>query len=511
MTIVRVDNCGLGINSDLTPEELGNGVWSSAQNMRFNNGYAERYRGTSQVFDAPAVTPYFLAPYATTTTRFWVHAGLAAVYVDDGTTRTDITGTAPTGAIDNRWTGGSLNGVFVLNNGVDKPMFWNGNTATNLATLTGWDATWLAQVVRPFKNFLIALDVTKGATRYPHMVAWSDIAAPGAIPTSWDDTNPALDAGNQDLAETSDLMVDCLPLGDVNIIYKERSMYAMTYVGAPYIFRFQRLPGESGMLARGCGVNTPLGHVVLTSGDVVLNSGGGVQSIANGAVRNYIFRNIDSTNYKRAFVTSNPQRNEVWICFPYGNTETCNTAIVWNWVDKSWGIRSLTSVTYGAFGQLPSAMTSSSWASDTDSWESDSTTWNENEYSPAEARLLTCRSTQLIALEDAGATDLGTIIDSRLERTGMTMGDPYSVKTIRAIYPRIDGNTGATVSVQIGASMYPDADPTWQTAQSFTIGSSIKIDSFATGRFLAIRFSNVDYGPWRIKSFDVDYVNSGAF
>ena len=61
----------------------------------------------------------------------------------------------------------------------------------------------------------------------------------------------------------------------------------------------------------GCAVNTPLGHVVLTAGDVVVNNGTGVQSIANGAVRNYIFKNIDSTNYKRSFVTANPQRNEV--------------------------------------------------------------------------------------------------------------------------------------------------------------------------------------------------------
>ena len=511
MAIVRVDNCGLGINSDLSAEELGNGVWSASENMRFNLGYAERCKGIVQVFATPAVTPYWIAPYATTTTRFIVHAGLAAVYVDDGTTRTDITGTAPTGAIDNRWTGGSLNGVFVMNNGIDKPMFWNGNTATNLATLTGWDATWLAQVVRPFKNFLIALDVTKGATRYPHMVAWSDIAVPGAIPTSWDDTNPAFDAGNQDLAETSDLMVDCLPLGDVNVIYKERSMYAMTYVGAPYIFRFQRLPGESGMLARGCGVNTPLGHVVLTAGDVVLNSGAGGQSIANGAVRDYIFKNIDATYYKRAFVTANPQRNEVWICIPYGSTSVCNKAVIWNWVDKTWAIRSLTNATYGAFGQVDLAATEATWATDSGTWESDVTTWNQNEYSPAEARLFMCHSTPAISLVDTGATDFGTLITASLERTGMTMGDPYSVKTIRAIYPRIDGVIGSTVNVQIGSSMYPDQATTWQTAQAFTIGSSIKVDSFASGRFLSVRFTNADYGAWRMKSFDVDYVNAGAY
>ena len=116
--------------------------------MRFANGFASRVRGTTQVFDAPAVTPYFISPYTTSTTRFWLHAGLAAVYVDDGTTRTDITGTAPTGAIDDRWTGGTLNGIFVMNNGVDLPKYWVGTIATNLVEMSGvgWDAGWLSLI-----------------------------------------------------------------------------------------------------------------------------------------------------------------------------------------------------------------------------------------------------------------------------------------------------------------------------------------------------------------------------
>lgn len=509
MTMLTVDNAGAGLNSDLSPEELGAGVWSAVQNVRFRNGYAERFKGSQQVFDAPAVTPYYIAPYSTTTTRYWLHAGLTAVYVDDGTTRTNITGAAPTGAIDDRWTGGTLNGVMVLNNGVDLPTYWGG-TGT-LATLPGWGATWKAAAVRPFKNFLIALDITKGAVRYPHMVKWSDIAVPGAVPTSWDEANPALDAGELDLAETPDLLVDCLPLGDVNIVYKERSAYAMSYSGAPYIFSFRRLPGESGMLARGCGVATPLGHVVLTAGDVVLNNGQGMVSIANGAVRDLIFKNIDSTNYKRAFVTANPQKNEVWICFPKGTSETCNTAVVWSWIDKAWSVRKLDSVTYGAFGQISVAASGSTWASDSDTWASDATTWNENEYSPAEARLLMSHSTPRISIADVGTSDFGALIDASLERTGMSLGDPAAVKTVRAIRPRIDGNAGAVINVQVGASMFPDAAPTWKAAQPFRIGQSIKVDQMVTGRFISVRFLNGDFAQWRMKSFDIDFVMAGGY
>jgi len=510
--LYSVNTCGIGIAADLTPEELGDGVWSESSNIRFNNGYAERFKGTVQVFSAPAVTPYYIAPYATSTARYWVHAGLGAVFVDDGTTRTDITGTGPTGAIDDRWTGGSINGVLILNNGKDVPTYWAGDTANNLATIGGWDAGWRAQSLRPFKNFIVAFGITKGSTIYPHMVKWSTTLNPGSITSAgdWDETDPAKDAGEQDLAETPDLLVDAMPMGDTMVIYKERSMYSMTYVGAPFIFRFQRLPGETGMLARGCGVNTPYGHVVLTAGDVVLNTGQGVNSIANGLVRNLIFKNIDSTNYKRAFVTSNPQKNEVWICFPFGTASVCNKACVWNWIDKTWAIRELQNVTYGAFGQINISAVSSTWA-DTGSWETDATSWNENEYSPAEARLLMCHSTPLISLTDTGTSDLGTLINASIERTGITLGDPYSVKTITGIRPKIDGNTGATVTVQVGASMYPDAAPVWSAAQTFTIGQSIKIDSFATGRYLAVRFSNADFSGWRMKSFDIEYVKAGAF
>ena len=117
MTIVTLANLAGGLNADLSPEELGPGFWSVTWNMRFADGYASRFGGMTQAFATPVITPYYITPYATTTARFWIHAGLAAIYADDGTTRTNITGLAiPTGGIDDRWTGGSLSGVQVLNN-----------------------------------------------------------------------------------------------------------------------------------------------------------------------------------------------------------------------------------------------------------------------------------------------------------------------------------------------------------------------------------------------------------
>lgn len=510
MPIIKVTDASKGLNADLTPEELQPGTWSDCRNMRFSNGYAQRFKGTATVFDAPVETPYFIAPYQTSDKRYWISAGLTKVFADDGVgARVEITPTgAFSGGVDDRWSGGSLGGLLVLTNGVNEPMFWTGDTAANLAILTGWNANHRCKVLKPFKNYLVALDITKTTTRYPSMVKWSHAATPGSIPTSWDETDVTKDAGEQDLAETPDKLVDAIPMGDSLIIYKERSCYSMRFVGAPFIFNFQRIRGDYGMLAKGCGVDTPLGHVVLTAGDVVLNNGQSIQSIADGQVRRFIFNNINSSNASRAFVTANPQKNEVLICFPYGDSAACTLAAVWDWDTKTWGLRDLNNVTYGDYGVIDSVY-SGAWSADSESWELDTTTWNENEYSPNEARLLFSELTRLSAFDVSAGDDGVTNIVGSLERIGLTMDDPYTNKLIRAVYPRIDAPTGTEVTIQVGGAMNADEVPTWSDPVSFLVGQQIKADSFASGRFLALRISAE--APWRIRSFDLDIVPQGVY
>ena len=94
----------------------------------------------------------------------------------------------------------------------------------------------------------------------------------------------------------------------------------------------------------------------------------------------------------------------------------------------------------------------------------------------------------------------------------MTLGDPNAIKVIKGIRPKIDGNSGATVSIQVGSSMTPDGAVTWAPAATFTIGTDFKVDTFSIGgRYMSVKFSNIDYAPWRMKSFSIDYVSTGAY
>ena len=91
------------------------------------------------------------------------------------------------------------------------------------------------------------------------------------------------------------------------------------------------------------------------------------------------------------------------------------------------------------------------------------------------------------------------------------MDKPDTVKTVRAVVPRIDAAAGTQLSIQVGASMDAEIAPTWSNPVTYTVGSSRKADSFATGRFLSVRVTGTTTNQWRLKSYDLDVIDHGAY
>jgi len=510
--LVSIKECGDGCNLDLLPSELLPGQWSGGSNVRFKDKFAEKRGGIQSAYTTPTGIPYWLGTYITTAGRFLIEAQLASVFVDDGTTRTDITGTPTTGGIDDRVSGGVLNGVYIYNNGVDDAQYWNGNVATNLATLTGWTAGWKSDVIRPFKNFLVALGNTRGSTKQIHNVGWSSSAAPGAIPISWT-ASASNDAGDVDLAETPGEMVDCLPWADSNIIYTTDARYAQQYIGGNDVFRFVRLPGSDGCLARGCIANTPKGQVFLSNGDVRIHQGGDSVSIAEGKIRRWLFRTMDTANAQRSFVVVNAQKNEVWVCFPSYGQAACDMAIAWNWDQETWSTPfTLPNVTYGTTGLVAANLSAGTWDTDPDTWESDPTTWTENEYSQNEQRLILSTTAPDIGLADTGTQDLGVRVSAYLEKVGISLDDPDSIKNIGATRWQFDAIDGIVMEIQHGSSKTADGAVSYTDAVDFTVGTSNWANKIATGgRFVAVKMTTTGDQPFALRSYDMDIKKRGRF
>lgn len=499
---------GAGLFADEVVQELPDGAWSDGENIRFANGYAEAIRGHVSALTAPDAAAYNIASFSIQAGNFWIHSTLTGTFADDGSTQTDITGTAHTGTADDKWTSCVLGGVYIQNNGVDAPQYWGGDVLTTLDDLPGWPASTTCKSLRSFKNYLIALNVTKSGTNYGSMVKWSHAAEPGSAPSSWDETDPTLDAGEFDMAETPDTVVDGLPLGDIFVVYKSRSMYALQYVGGNDIFRLQRLPGDHGLLSQNCAVAIPGGHVCLTASDLIIHNGAGPQSIIDGKMRRWLFSRIDSTNYKRCFVASIPARSEVWVCFPDVGQAACTTALVWNYQSQTFGVRDLPNVTAAAFGPLSSSATDE-WDGDTDPWDSDLSAWDQVDVSQADQRVLMSSADSALYLMDQSMQFAGESFTSRVERKGMPLGDQSVVKVIREVIPRIDAADGTQVYIQVGGANDAERSPAWSSPVTYTVGTSYKADTFASGRYLSVRVYGT--GAWRIKSFDIDFVTKGRY
>lgn len=526
MPLFPINNAGaVGIVSDRLGTEIPFNAWTSGKNVRFRDGYVEKFLGESAVFGTPTVVPYWLLPVATPTTYFWIYAGLAKVYVTDGATHTDLTRAAGgdyTTSTQTNWTGCVLGGIPILNNGLDDPQMWSPVSITQrLQLLTNWPANTKCSALRSYKNFLVALDVTKTGTRIPQMVKWSHPAPAGGVPATWDPTDATKDAGEYVLAETGGFCVDCLPLRDVNVIYKDDSIHGMQFIGGLSVFRFFRMPFKDlGILSRRCVVEIPPGrHAVFGQGDCVWHDGQNIQSILGGKTQKWLFNRMDSGNVAKSFVFHSFSRSEVWFCFCETGVSTPNLAVVWNYKDGTSGIRDLNGISHIEPGIVNPGATSDSWAGDTAPWSSDTTVWGARNFNPAVMSPLQAGTggTKLLRADDTSQFNESNMT-VLVERKGLGLptkvGAPPDLSTMKfydTLWPRIEGTLGGIVNISIGVHDKPTDDPVYAAPVPYVIGTSVGVDILQAGRLLALKFQSVSNLEWRLNGYEVDMRPMGIF
>lgn len=527
--IVPFNSLGdIGVISDMQPHELPLNAWSSARNVRFRDGFVEKFTGELQVFDPPSVAPHFLLPVQADTAYWWIYAGLAKVFAFQGGIHSNIT--RQTAGVDvdyaanadRGWTGCVLGGIPILNNSIDPPQMWtpvsSGQRLLPLTFVAGV-STWASLghecgALRSYKNFLVALDVTLGSVRFPHMVKWSHPAVPGAVPASWDAADTTKDTGEVDLAQSNGFVVDSVQLRDINIVYKEDAIWGMQFVGGLSIFRFYPIFNQIGILSQNCAVEFFSGkHLVFGSGDVVVHDGQNMQSILSKRLRRTLFDRIVTSLRGRSFVALNQRFKEVWLCYVIGAAQLPNEALVWNWETGSLTFREIPGLGYASHGLIDLSSVTDSWDADLATWDSDATTWGDLGFTLAEPDLLLA-SAQNTKLLQGDTTQLfnGINMTAYVERTGLgvPMGrdqphpDMTRLKFLRAIYPRIDGANGHKVQVTIGRQDFVNGPITWLNPMQYTIGSTRRLDLRTSGRLFGIRFESAGDAEWRLHGYDLD-------
>ena len=514
MSLVRVPEVGkYGVNRDLSAHELPINVWTNANNIRFIDGMAAQTAGYKQLYDSTPFIPYHVMPVDVLGVRTWIYAGANKIYtVSNGPISTNITRQTASvdvnyNAVRNGWTSSVLGGIPIINNGADAPQQW---LLTGKATaLTNWPASTLCKSMRTYKNSLIALNVTKAGVNYPYMVKFSHPAAAGTVPVTWDIADATKDAGEYDLSEGFDLIVDGLPLRDSFIIYKQSSIWRMDYTGGVLVYKFQKIVSNQGMMARNCAVEINGMHFVFSNSDCIMHDGQTTQSILDKQTRRDLFAQINASRADQCFVFVNYFYNEVYACFPSLTATTCDRAMVWNFVDRTVSFRDIPSLNHANTGPVDdtSARTFNTaigtFNAQVSPFDGISASLNRT------LSVMGSDAQKLYLVDGSAATGEGGAIIAFLERKGLSFGEPEHMKLIRSVRPRIYGS--GTVNVSIGYGETPYDEPTYNAPVAFTIGTTVSIDSMATGRYMAVKFTTGTSTNWRLDSYDIDVQKAGSW
>lgn len=534
MTYIKLEKIGnSGINTDDSVFNLSPTTWTDCNNVGFRENAIYRLLGfqSAAVLGTPSATPFFLfkGKDGVQANEYFIYAGLNKVFaiIGDSNVHNNITRTTSTASnvadvnysatINNAWQAGVINGIMVLNNGTDIPQKWIQALSTqNLLNLDGWTSvagTLRATVVRPFKNYLIAGDITKGGVRFPQMIKWSTSASAGNVPLSWDETNATNDAGEFELSETADYFVDMLPLRDINAIYKENTVWGMRFIGFPFVFQFFKIFSEFGAIAKNCVVEFKDRHVVLTNDDVIIHDGQSYESLVDNRVREGIFNSIDPDSKSNCFVFYDVKRAEIYIGIP---TTSSYPDVIWiyNTRYRTWSKRSLPSVNsiISDFGVVQASI----WDSVTTIWDNYIGAWNAGAVATGELIMISSDSNKIFKLNSGNTAD-GSALNSFIVKQGISWKDQsfeqdnVELKFLSSVRPEISASTSVQVSISLGVQFKPTDTIDYSPAIPFKPGTDEIVFFNRAGRYFSFRFETLSGAVWELKSMAIDINPIGLY
>jgi len=535
MALIPIDQVGqVGIVKDINAWQLPPNVWTDGNNIRAEHGAIQKTPGYKEVMASCPVAPYYVTNLYAGTTSYWIVGGLTKIYVHNGSAWTNITRQTDGSDVNynatarENWTSTVLGGVLIMANGYDVPQFWalsSGvpSVSNKMADLTNWSAAnHYPFSVRAFRSFLIALNVSKAGTAYTSLVKWSTEAATQALPSSWDETSATVDAGEYELADTKGKILDGLPLTDKFFIYKEDSIYELSYVGTPFIFAFRQLSPTIGALSKNCVVEFNDKHFIFGNGDMYINDGMRVESILPHKMRDHIFSTINGDEYAKSFVVADYGNTEIWACYVTSSNTTnveCDKALVWNWVNQTFTERDLPNLGMIGYGIEGDPLASASWAADTTTWTTNTKQWSTagaSAFSNTAGKSLVMASPTNTKMyrHNTGNQEDGSNMTSYIERTGLTIneqGQPDSsmVKSIRAVWPKMTVSSATTVNVYVGHQMSAEESITWEGPTTFNPDSQSKVPVRVTGKYIGVKFESTGDQTWRLDGYSLDIKNAG--
>ena len=513
-----------GINRDLSPFELPPEMWSDGNNVNFRRMRTNSTLGYSNPFslEDAEVSPTYLQYFTDNIDPFWLYCGDTGtgsrVYKTDGATATEVSTTEFTITRDASWSGCNFNSLVVLNARSEHPQVLP-YPYTTLVDMPNWGSTaWPAasrcEVIRPYKNYLIAMDCYDDiGTRYANMVRWSSPAQQGDVPDSWDPEDPASSAGLYNLADTPGRIVDGLTLGDYFVIYKSDAVWVMQFIGGTFTMKFRKLFGdEAGALNKDCIAEFEGKHFVLGPAGAYIHNGSSKEEIMDNWVKDELFLNINPDYRSDVRVAVDHNNGEIWVYYVSTNTSLpyADKALIWNWREAIWTKRDLQDASFIAEGYVdPNGTGVDGWDSDSGTWDEALDVWDgEISFNSQLKTLLIANYTdqKFYANEYVSGTDK-FFPQSFVKRIGIDMNDDRSFKLVTRIVPHIQSANPVNVTIFMSDVQTPS--PTIAATAIFRPGIDEDIDCHCVGRYIGIQFESSS--TWTLNGYTIEWKRVGKY
>lgn len=498
-----------GFISDTPAHEVGPDFFTLMTNVITRGGFAQRVPGSRSVYGtalgvaAPGQLMHAINAEDSGTNYWLIFEEDGTAWYIEGSNATQMDNSLLSAVSDPvSFSSSLLNGVPVINNGSDEPVFWAG--PGNLATLTDWTATETCQFITAFKYHLFALDISGPGGTFRSKLKWSDAAEPGTIPDSWT-PGAGNEAGDVELSDSPGHLLCAYPLRDALMIYKRSSTYQAKYVGGDNVFSFRKVLSNVGALTRRAVCDVHGRHLVVTDGDIILTDGNQRQSIGEGRVKDWLFNQLDQTNYPNLFCTFNRAQNEALIAFPSSGSEFCNTALVYNVDLDSFGVRDLDDIVHAPIGVVNDTSESNTWADRTEVWADAVGAWGESTVSAARDSMVFIHTDEM---HQQDVTDAETVT-AYLGKYSMDFGDATRVKFLRRVHVQARANYG-TLYVRAGSQMEPNDSITWSSEVTITDPEQV-VNLFAQGRYISVEVRSAGSDVWKLTGFDLEIEQRGYF
>jgi hypothetical protein len=535
--MLKLANMGLkGLSTDTQPWELPAEYLTYGANFRVFAG-ALQSAGGYQKWSASPVDfyPGHIIHVGSTSGDYWIVCGRTAVYVWNGATWTVASSTAGYAALGTDdellWTSCMLGKIPIINNPQIYPEYWSPQTPGIAMQRLMFDATntwqamgYQAKAMRSHRNFLFALNLTEGGVEFPDSYRWSHPADINGLPASWDETDTSFLAGKASLGGDGGQIIDGRSLKNAFCIYSENSIDVLDYSNDEFVWNRRELSSSVGLLARNCLVEIQGTHFFLADGDIVMNDGTNIQSIAHNRIRKQLNARINVDNYQRSFAVRNNSLKEIWFCVVEEDAVYPNIAYIYNYADDSWAIRDLpytavnptasavqSGIAYAGYGSQIAPVATWDGLANSETWDSGTGTWGSAQNTPLDDTVvgvnpaLIADGGGLYLLDPSGASDVD--ISTRLERTDYALLDNRQVTTITRAFPHMQGTQ--PVEIQFGSQDFAGSPIRWQPAITFTPGVDRKVDFRTTGELHCYRIDSVGTGNYAISGMDIEFVRNG--